>query len=951
MAEYHEEESPLDEPEIIKNEKTRFSSLKKDQWREIEQPISSFTTQVLNTMKRLGSDDTSNQHIKNVQVCGDIYDLIRPLIEKGRKNKIELVDKADDKPKEMAIKKKGGKKANKKNVPSKEQMIINHKKDKAIKLLNVALDSFSWKVLNSSVGFRSDYAEIRIITFIYCIEFVIRNRIKAKETSYELVKGGEKMLENIKELVGVSQIAIQDMRKSIDRLKLYCEYSNEELFCKFPKLCYVTQTDKVFTSMAIKPYKSQSETINILKSNDKILLFLITAVGSGKTILSIAMNKLVENARIKEKSKGIQPTEQLIFCCCLETVRIDVARLAYHADIKFGIATIDKDNGTVKVTNSYNCSSDNMRTFIVADLDATLALLKKGGKYMLVIDEGNVNADKIGSRTTETFCEIMTHSPAKTVLSSGTFPTPDKLPGLVTNFMERHAGAVVKTVFSRESLIGMEIFNMDGTTLAPHNDCQNCQELESAIKCLKGEPLLSKTYTASIAFRLQRRLEENNVPNVPNLETYFSDARKITQTEIQDIIIQLFETLLATKDDALVKKICYPMGKQYIEDLQKDIIQFNQEDESDEEDEEDGLVWEKDEDTSKEVTETSSESFNLDNVFTTEAYRHLNGCLIATKNPVKFVQDRMKLYFKGYKISFGKMVEKYKSELAAHERIVSKSVGRIKNEDEKSKRQQEIQEKEPAMNFPEYLRVNSPHHIVKHAKHKYKDIDKKLMARHINMEQIPIDLNVPDWMMLALCSGIGIYDPNNPDIDPNYTNFVLKLTRDELMPFVVSNESISFGANLPFTRVIIEDCLANEHSMGTLYQLMGRAGRVGLSWMSFIILGPNTSRRFMDHVRGKEDLGTDREALNINSAFDKIKDKKDTSDEYQNLIPINKIAEMKETEKAKMNDQKKKIEEDTKIPPLSKPSDIDTVNPYDKLDSKDTIVPPEECNDWEELCD
>lgn len=55
--------------------------------------------------------------------------------------------------------------------------------------------------------------------------------------------------------------------------------------------------------------------------------------------------------------------------------------------------------------------------------------------------------------------------------------------------------------------------------------------------------------------------------------------------------------------------------------------------------------------------------------------------------------------------------------------------------------------------------------------------------------------------------------------------------------FLCSGRDIVFGTNLPgLTNIFIEKDFAEKESISTLYQLMGRAGRMGKSFCASILL-------------------------------------------------------------------------------------------------------------------
>ena len=104
-------------------------------------------------------------------------------------------------------------------------------------------------------------------------------------------------MDNSKE-VEVSQTLILDLKYCIKGLKEYYKYDNKVVMIKYPKLVYYTNYDKFFPTLDIKPYASQIEFIEDVKSalNEKgsvqnpTLILYKTMIGSGKTSASIALS-------------------------------------------------------------------------------------------------------------------------------------------------------------------------------------------------------------------------------------------------------------------------------------------------------------------------------------------------------------------------------------------------------------------------------------------------------------------------------------------------------------------------------------------------------------------------------------------------------------------------------------------------------------------------------------
>jgi hypothetical protein len=168
------------------------------------------------------------------------------------------------------------------------------------------------------------------------------------------------------------------------------------------------------------------------------------------------------------------------------------------------------------------------------------------------------------------------------------------------------------------------------------------------------------------------------------------------------------------------------------------------------------------------------------------------------------------------------------------------------------------------------MKVNTPSHLRKFASKMYDNVDKKTLQSTRPLEDIPLDMNISDWIYQLLFAGIGIYSPDNKKLNQQYNDTVLNLAANGQLAFLISDDSICYGANYPFSHVIIQDEVAEKHSINTIFQLAGRAGRVGTSWVAFIHIGDNTTQRIISYIRGEEGSGISEEAINLEKCFNDI---------------------------------------------------------------------------------
>ena len=828
------------------NEKTTFTKFMRDEWNKIEQKYPGYViNRVLDMMCDLGAGNETTTITLNIPTCGDeIYLEIRDELKK--KNYVN--NKIDNKQLAKAKKKKSLKKS-----MSKNEIIQANTREKFKTSLQSTFDSFSYRRINSSYGFRAAFAEIRLITFMYCVEFAIKNKLSESEC-YELIVALARTLNSITSVPGISKIACDDLRYNYEKLKEITNFKFEAMFIKYPRLCLSTKYDNVFPNMMIKPYESQIKLLSEVRRRKNGGLFLYKAmIGSGKTSTTIALAKFTETLRILQKSKSTKPSTQIIFACTVEPVRREVCRMAYNKEIPFAITAME--NGNVRIINNYICKKDENRVLIVADLDSAFALLSQSDDYILFLDEPTVGADIKNHPITKAVARVLTVSPKYTILSSATLPNSEEIPDIVAFFNKKHSIEETCTIYSKESQIGCQVIQFDGTTIAPQNGCNDVKSLKLIIEQLKTQPFIDRMLTAPVVYQLRNRMHQVGINNIIDLESYFSDITILCQSQIQKVALVLLQQLLETNDDRIIEKVCRPLESVKINDQTEENIT---------EDSGSDIDWEE---SPTDKVEDDDGTYDLNKIFTQHAYKFAGPCLVTVDDPIKFAQEKSQTLFEG--ISASKIISKYNANLQRFKLELGK-LDKIKNEDEKSKRSQEVTDlQKPHIDFPHHLRINTIHHLNKYAPHMVKKMDPKLLQPQYPLENLLLDMNVPDWMMLLLFAGVGIYAPYSQQVCREYTDTILSMVSLGQLAFLVSDDNICYGANYPISHTVLSDDVADKHSMNFIFQFFGRAGRVGQSWVAYSHVGPNTAKRIMNYIHG-EHRDLSEEAKNINTAFTNI---------------------------------------------------------------------------------
>jgi len=365
-----------------------------------------------------------------------------------------------------------------------------------------------------------------------------------------------------------------------------------------------------------------------------------------------------------------------------------------------------------------------------------------------------------------------------------------------------------------------------------------------------------------------------------------------------------------------------------------------------------------------------------DKLGTTQAYRFQGMTLITSPNPISFAVTTFNPLLEKLKEngidSSSKIIEKYNKEMSTFnksmeklrdnltkqetssknlQKVINSNINDFKNNYANQRRdvmdvvdkklnkmqnsgkininekasmqlQQMEQTKKPNINMPNWSQINTFEHIKYFSKSHLQRINPRLIRSHYPVEDLPLDCNVPDEVMLLLMCGVGIYSPTNDKLDYNYTRFVLDMASSGLLAYLVADASISYGTNYPIVRLFVTDDFAKQHSILTLLQLMGRPGRVGLSYKAEVFLGPYAADLLLKFSHDAGHYSGLIEANNINKTVQLLietinkkeqEKRKKLEDELKFIQEQKILAELKRIELQKIMDQKRKEEEQRKL--------------------------------------
>jgi hypothetical protein len=218
----------------------------------------------------------------------------------------------------------------------------------------------------------------------------------------------------------------------------------------------------------------------------------------------------------------------------------------------------------------------------------------------------------------------------------------------------------------------------------------------------------------------------------------------------------------------------------------------------------------------------------------------------------------------------------------------------------------------PTIDFPKEYQVNTLSHWKKYGSHY--SVTAGNLRGPINIGTLPLsEFEADDWLVFLLFCGVGVYSPYQIK-DQVYLREVLNLAEGGKLAFLISDSSICYGTNYPINRVFITKDFAETHSINTIFQLMGRAGRAGQSWKAEIFVDSSTALKIVEFVQNTNNRSGELEAENINVTFTELSKE---AKELQEKIRIKAEEEEKRLIEEALA-EKKRIEESIRLKLLQK---------------------------------
>ena len=671
---------------VLARAKINQRSLDEYQWELVESPVNAITEKVIDMMISYAKGEKMVS--EEYKTIGNVYDKIREQVLDGSSKIVYEPEITTYRNKKEAI------------IADNYQKRINS--DLADIVANTEKCNYIYKP--------NTYLELKIINLMLLAR-KLSNPGKVYELDLELRRIVNR-LEHLPPPTNISSQLIPDIQSIIDNdlnIRMICQ--------RYPELTTISPYTKYIFGEKLQLYDTQKQLLEAIKTPDQKLIFLTSITDSGKTSSLVLLASYFKYQRNKKR--------KILFICHIEIVRIQVANLAYNAQIPFSIGN------SSNIVNSRICESIQQEPVLtIADLGTGYDILMSDAtnEYVVFIDEPTIDADMSSSPITyKVFRMIYDGHYQQMILSSATLTNIERITWL---YQQKHPHVIPKEITNKDAKKGMTLRDVEGNIICPHYGAQDL--LPTKINSIASDPFVGKMYTYPTYYLMKGD------------EKY----TELSQKEVKNNVLSLLKN-------------------------GSDVLQL----------------------------EKQEQVSNVIEIFTTKSYLFAGGALIATKDPLDFVNRHIKAgEFKGeYVINSDKFLKKMN------------------------------------LSIPNFKFRRDP-------------ID---IFRQMELPALNDQLK---YLIKLLYIGVGVYSESffSKKVNRWYKNTVLQFLNNNMLAFIIADDSICYGADYGFKHVIITQDISESRSVLFLFQLMGRSGREGKATSSnILLLHSSVKTQIMDYVDGK----------------------------------------------------------------------------------------------------
>lgn len=710
---------------------------------------------------------------------------------------------------------------------------------------------------------------------------------------------------------------LSDCIKSID-------FNFVEAMTTYPELMFNTKYDCINNSQPIKLYPSQQRILDIMKTGNNYLILAHSMLGSGKTSMVIPISRMLITNPAYAGTK-------LLFTCPNNIILVECAQMLQTVGVKFCIVKKNRYPERFGLFSYKWCSHiphskyqklpnydarDKHAACIVYICDVHMAKLMlldrqekikhyknylmlnkmdqttypltdapQVPKYILMVDEPTMDADNHNnmvcnpgfSLLTEIFIEIVKHCPPQTILSSATLPAYEQMKPVYDSIASLNPDVNIHSVSSSEAKIGCSLVSSSGHIYVPHQNCTNALQLQNVIDVIDANPFVSRFYTFEVILKMIEIFNKNEIIS-ESVDKIFTNVTDVTQPNIQHHVKKLLR-LLVLKSDNIIENVCKPIS----------------------------------------ITENK---IRLDKIFTSDSWLYNKGCMVFSSDPVAsatklyqtnfdeivdknefdniFSQVKIDNLLAKYHTSYDEWETKYtqlndltdpnakqqkregkKVKVSSQLKDANKQLNKKEKiaSDNKWQQASDFLDTQPIFAFPKLLQIGS----IEHAKYFKIDKNNRSISSNVIGSDIPLNIVATNELLTMLVSGIGVYTTDeSANLSESYLQTVLTLAKSGAIKFLFTDASVAYGTNLAVSSIIIIDTdlgnnqptIVDRHSIKTLFQMMGRAGRGGVLSHKATVITVSTDdkliNRICEYVRGQLDEHEHDEIANITRAYNTL---------------------------------------------------------------------------------
>jgi len=589
-----------------------------------------------------------------------------------------------------------------------------------------------------------------------------------------------------------------------------------------------------------------TKILDSLNKDEPLLLFYWVPPANGKTLICTILTKLISQYNNTNQKKEGFKRKSLLYICYNDIVRNSVSNLCvtHNIDIKFWFAVYHTDmyDQTIKFVDLRpykNCFPDwrkpkcaklhkideknapnrfspdvrvqwnqyldetrlqshringsglhnpiidldnapNIPEMVISDLDSAFILLKEfPDMFIPYFDETFAASNEMVT------AKIMSILPKISILVSATLAEKEQIPNILNKFKLNHSldnDDFIYYIKNNKQHINCDFISPEGSIIAPHHKVSNITELKEFIEILNKHPVIQRGYSNKIVYEMYTKLK-NILSKELDLKNKFNYLGLLTNESLRNYGIEVVKFVSNNEDNFNL-----------IKEIKIDVINEN---------------------NLENMLSKNSFFYNDKNTLHVSNQENFHRYTVDLTNELLIDSPKLKNLVKNYE----------------------KEIETIKNQIEKLTKNNKDNENDDDINLLQdslgAIKIVYPN---KNIFNSYEFLSRYSTQNKIsNYNKILFDYdiikNLDDTYAKLFLSSIGVYNQSTM----NMYEIEVFLRYKDKFKFILSDPSIVYGTNINLTLIDIEESMKHISTKNTLYQLIGRAGRVGKSSSASVI--------------------------------------------------------------------------------------------------------------------